>query len=351
MGSGSAMKIQVNARNRAHYFDAEVGDKILYRGLSQAVDLPYECGSGTCGTCKAKLISGQVADGWSEAPGRKYLKSEDEFLMCQCTPTSDVVIEVASFVQTMEAGACTPAAIKGRIKSIVGLTHDVAFLEVDLPEPFEFDAGQFVLIQVPGVPGFRGWSMVNYERHCRSLQFVVKNKPGGGISKWLFGGDHEGTEVELFGPLGRATFYPSLAKNLLCIAGGSGIAGMMSILARAAHDGYFTQYNGNVFFGVRSMKDAFFLSRFSELCEQCGDRLNVTIALSEGAVPESVLSDYPHLAFERGFVHEVAGRHMQGKYQNVRAYLAGPPPAVDSSIRMLLQAKLTTDNIRYDKFS
>ena len=43
---------------------------------------------------------------------------------------------------------------------------------------------------------------------------------------------------------------------------------------------------------------------------------------------------------------------MQGKYQNVRAYLAGPPPAVDASIRMLLlEAKLPADNIRYDKFS
>lgn len=351
MGSGCAMKIQVNARNRAHYFDAKAGEKILYRGLSQAVDLPYECGSGTCGTCKARLISGEIADGWSEAPGRKYLKSNDEFLMCQCAPATDVVVEVASFVQTMEAGACTPAALKGRIKSVVALTHDVAFLEVELSGPFEFDAGQFVLIQVPEVPGFRGWSMVNYERHCRSLQFVVKRKPGGGISEWLFGADREGTEVELFGPLGRATFYPSLAKNVLCIAGGSGIAGMMSILARAAHDGYFTQYKGDVFFGVRSIKDAFFLREFSDLRERCGERLNVTIALSEGDVPESLTNDYPRLSFEQGFVHEVAGRHMQGRYQNVRAYLAGPPPAVDASIRMLLQAKLTTDNIRYDKFS
>ena len=51
-------------------------------------------------------------------------------------------------------------------------------------------------------------------------------------------------------------------------------------------------------------------------------------------------------------MHEVAGKAMQGKYQNVRAYLAGPPPAVDASIRMLLlQAKLPADHIRYDKFS
>ena len=51
-------------------------------------------------------------------------------------------------------------------------------------------------------------------------------------------------------------------------------------------------------------------------------------------------------------MHEVAKLAMQGKYQNVRAYLAGPPPAVDASIRfLLLEARLTADNIRYDKFS
>jgi toluene monooxygenase electron transfer component len=61
---------------------------------------------------------------------------------------------------------------------------------------------------------------------------------------------------------------------------------------------------------------------------------------------------YPALAFERGLVHEVAASSMKGKYQNVRAYLAGPPPAVDAAIRvLLLEAKLTADNIRYDKFS
>ena len=345
------MKIQINARNRAHYFDAETDEKILYGGLSQAVDLPYECGSGTCGTCKARLISGDITDGWPEAPGRKYLKTPDEFLMCQCSAKSDVVIEIPAFVQTMEAGVCTPAFLSGHIKSVKALTHDVAFLEVELREPLEFDAGQFVLIKVPDVPGFRGWSMVNYQRSCNTLEFVVKKKPGGGISEWLFGGAREGTEVEVFGPLGSATFYPSLAKNILCIAGGSGIAGMMSILARAAHDGYFTQYNGDVFFGVRSMKDAFFLSEFMRLLEQSGPKLKVTVALSEEDAPASAVADYPQLAFEKGFVHEVAGRHMQSRYQNVRAYLAGPPPAVDASIRMLLQAKLTTDNIRYDKFS
>ncbi|MBW8365996.1 MAG: 2Fe-2S iron-sulfur cluster binding domain-containing protein [Rhizobium sp.] len=345
------MKIQVNARNRAHHFNATEGEKLLYAGLSGAVGLPYECGSGTCGTCKARLISGEIVDAWPDAPGRKYLKGDDEFLMCQCVAKTDASIEVASFVQTMEAGVCVPAALKGHISSAKLLTSDVIHLQIKLSQPMEFDAGQFVMVQVPGVAGFRGWSMVNYQREAESLEFIIKKKPGGGISEWLFNSQCTGVEVEVFGPLGHATFYPGLSKNILCIAGGSGIAGMVSILSRAAQDDYFRQYRGDVFFGVQTLKDAFFLDEFSRLRAQCGDKLNVTIALSKEDPPASALSDYPHLKFDTGYVHDVAGRHMQGNYENVRAYLAGPPPMVDATVRILLQARLATDNICYDKFS
>jgi len=61
---------------------------------------------------------------------------------------------------------------------------------------------------------------------------------------------------------------------------------------------------------------------------------------------------FPLLRFASGFVHDVARRAMSGKYENVRAYVAGPPPAVEAAIRVLLiEGKLKTDSIRYDKFS
>ncbi|MEO5845994.1 MAG: 2Fe-2S iron-sulfur cluster binding domain-containing protein [Caldimonas sp.] len=344
------MKVQLNARNRAHHFESNAEDKLLYAGLSNAVDLPYECGSGTCGTCKARLLSGDIEDRWPEAPGRKFLK-EGEFLLCQCEARSDLSLEVAAFVHTMEAGASVPQHYSGRIVEAKKLTRDVLFLVVGLDRPMDFDAGQFVMAKAGPVAGYRGWSMVNYARKSDRLEFVVKNKIGGGISEWLFKSVLEGETLDLFGPLGKATFFPALARNVLCIAGGSGIAGMMSILSRAAHDGYFTQYRGDVFFGVRTLDDAFFLDEFTDLVKRCGDKLSITVALSDEPVPDDAARRCPQLKFDQGLVHEVAGKQMAGKFQNVRAYLAGPTPAVDASIRMLLQSKVSTDNIRYDKFS
>src|SRR5262245_9226291 len=337
------MRVQVNARNRAFQFEADNGEKILYAGLRAQAGLPYECATGTCGTCKAKLVDGRIADGWPQAPGRKSIKPErGEFLMCQCAAESDLSIEVASFVYPSDPAAGRVGALGGTVRGLRALTHDVTAVEVDLDSPCEFDAGQFMAVAAPGVRGMRGYSMVNYEQPAKRLEFVVKKKPGGGFSEWLFSDQAAGARLELVGPLGKATFHPELGKNLLCIAGGSGIAGMMSILARAEEADYFSKHKVHVFFGVRTMRDAFFLDELAAY-----PQADITVALSEEDPPAS-----SKLRFERGLVHEVAKRAMAGKYQNVRAYLAGPPPAVDAAIRvLLLDAKLTADNIRYDKFS
>jgi toluene monooxygenase electron transfer component len=347
------MRVQVNARNRAFQFEAAAGEKILYAGLRAQAGLPYECATGTCGTCKARLIEGRIDDAWPQAPGRKSVRAErGEFLMCQCTAQTDVSIEVASFVYPMEPGAGRLATHSGSIEAVRALTHDVSAFDVALATPCEFDAGQFMAVGVPGVPGMRGYSMVNFDQPARRLRFVVKKKPGGGFSEWLFSGKAAGAKLELVGPLGKATFYPGLDKHLLCIAGGSGIAGMMSILERACGSGHFERHRGDVYFGVRTAADAFYLEELSAFRKKFPETLQVTIVFSDADVPDEARKRWPSLKFDRGFVHEAAKRDMAGKYQNVRAYLAGPPPAVDAAIRvMLLEAKLTTDNVRYDKFS
>jgi toluene monooxygenase electron transfer component len=339
------MRIQVNARNRGYEFEAGPGERVLYAGLRAGIDLPYECATGTCGTCKAKLISGRVHERWPDAPGRRYVKPQaGEFLMCQCVAEQALTLEVSKFVYPMEPGGCVPQTCSGTLRNLRPLTHDVAGFALELERPRDFDAGQFVLLAPEGMAGYRAYSMCNFERSGRQLDFVVKRKADGAFSQWLFGANREGARLDVFGPLGKATFEPGLGKNLLCIAGGSGIAGMMSILARAEASGYFERHKGWVFFGVRTLRDAFFLQELST------SKAEVTVALSAQDVPQK--HEWPSLKFEKGLVHEVAKRAMAGKYQNVRAYVAGPPPAVDAAIRvLLLDAKLTTDNIRYDKFS
>jgi toluene monooxygenase electron transfer component len=345
------VKISVTSRSGARDFECEPGEKILHAGLRSGVELPYECGTGTCGTCKARLVSGRVESEWPDAPGGRYLKSAAELLMCQSVAGDDCALEVTA-LKAHVPGAPVPGAFGGLLRGRRRLTHDVVAFDVELDRPLDFDAGQFALIGVPGIAGARAYSMVNFERAARRLSFVVKKKPGGAVSEWLFGDGVDGTRLGLFAPLGHATFHPGLDKHVLCIAGGSGIAGMMSILRRAAEEGHFAAWDGHVFFGVRSERDAFFLDELGALQASHRARLAVTVALSDEDVPPSLPAAYPGLAFARGLVHAVAGERMTGRFARVRAYVAGPPPMVDASLRLLLrEAKLSPADIRYDKFS
>jgi toluene monooxygenase electron transfer component len=346
------MKVVVTARNGTRDFECDAGEKILHAGLRHGVELPYECATGTCGTCKARLVSGRTASEWPEAPGHRYLKGRGELLTCQSVAHDDCALEVGGPLKSSESDASAPRALGGVVRGLRRLTHDVAAFEVELAAPVDFAAGQFALLTVPGIAGARAYSMVNFERGAERLSFVVKKKPGGAVSEWLFGEAVEGAPVGVFAPLGRATFQPGVNRHLLCVAGGSGIAGMLSILTRACQAEHFAAWDGHVFFGVRTARDGFFLDRLEALRARSPGRLSVTVALSDEEVPPSLGAAHPGLAFASGFVHAVAGQQMQGRYADVRAYVAGPPPMVDASLRLLLrEARLSPAEIRYDKFS
>src|SRR6266581_2185684 len=151
------MRIQVNARNRGFEFDARTREPVLYAGLRAGIDLPYECATGTCGTCKAKLVSGRLRDGWPEAPGRKHVKPErGEFLMCQCAAEGDLTLQVAQLSNAADPGGCSPDTCSVVLRGARLLAPDVMAFGVELERSCDFDAGQFVVLAAPGVEGYRG---------------------------------------------------------------------------------------------------------------------------------------------------------------------------------------------------
>lgn len=346
------MKVTLHSKTDRYEFVAEGSKALLFAGLGQGIALPYACASGTCGSCKATIKSGSVVDLWPAAPGKKGFKGDNQILLCQCAPGADCELEVNESVHRMTSGSAPPAGVNGRVTSWQLLTHDVASWELELDEPMTYEAGQFVLVRFPGVEGARAYSMVNFEPGSRRLELLIKKKPGGGLSEALFAGDPSGSQVRVTGPLGAAVFKPAAGKDLLCIAGGSGVAGMMSILEHAEASGFFPQRSGHFFFGVRSMRDAFFLDRLASLARFALGALDITVCLSDTPVPDGVREQYPALSFAHGLVHEVALKQMAGRLANVHAFLAGPPPAVDAAMRgLVLQGKLSPRSISFDKFS
>ena len=351
---GSALKIKIRSKTSNHEIECAPHERLLYAALRAGVAVPYECATGSCGTCKARARPGTVEDVWPQAPGHAYLKRDrGEFLMCQGTALGDCEILVPSRLDSAAAGAPRPRHSPGVLCEIRPLTHDVDAFSITLEHAIGFDAGQFVVLAAPGLAGYRAYSMVNHAAETDRLDFVVKRQPGGGFSGWLEPA-RAGSSLDVFGPLGSATWRPGDGKDLLCIAGGSGVAGMMSILSQAVSSGHFVDRRGYLFFGVRTREDVFFADELARLVEAAAGRLSVTVAFSDedeqvagrgSRVP-------PCIDVAQGLVHLVAGERMAGAWNDLTAFVAGPPPMVDGALRMLvMEARLPASDIRYDKFT
>lgn len=329
------------------------GETFLAAGLREGVALPYECATGTCGTCRARLIEGEIDEGWPQAPGRQGLKPAGrEFLMCQAAPRTGCRIAPLEPLGAWRPGAERPAGMTARVDRLAPLTHDMLALSLVLEQPMVFEAGQFVLLAAPGTAGLRAYSMANGEASSRQLDFIVKRKPGGGFSDWLFTRARQGDALRLFGPLGSAVLEPSLGHDLLVVVGGSGLAVALSLLARAAGEGYLGLHRARLFFGIRTMQDAAALQQISQWRGRFGADFEATVALSEAPAGADERARWPALCFEEGLVHEAVARGLGGHPGNTMAFVAGPPAMVDATLRVLMiKGRLPPARIRFDKFS
>src|SRR5437764_13002737 len=155
----------IEARSKASSaaFAAEPWEPLLYAALRAGVAIPYECGTGTCGTCKARRLAGVVVGDWAQAPGNAYLRADrDEVLLCQTRALGSCSFEIPGNVNLASTARVRPAFGQGALARINRLTADTAELVLDVDPRLEFDAGQFALLRVPHIAGYRGYSMVNH---------------------------------------------------------------------------------------------------------------------------------------------------------------------------------------------
>src|SRR5262245_41704487 len=186
-GSRPSMKITVETNSGIFDFDCGADDKLLYAGLARGLTLPYECSTGTSGTCRARIMQCAADVDLGEAPGFAKLKRDKgDVLMCQTRPTGDCVLRVAAKVAARPDRDTLPQHRTARIDVVRKLTPDVIHFELALPQPMRFEAGQFIVLEVAGVEGGRAYSMVNFGRDVDRIVFVVKQKAGGGLwDRWL----------------------------------------------------------------------------------------------------------------------------------------------------------------------
>ena len=75
------------------------GENVLAAALAAGIPLPYSCRAGRCATCKARLVSGEIAYPGDQLPPGIVASeaARGDVLLCQARPRSDLQLQSRQF--------------------------------------------------------------------------------------------------------------------------------------------------------------------------------------------------------------------------------------------------------------
>ena len=343
--------IEVRTSGQSRSFVCAPGERLLDAGLRAGLKLSYGCATGTCGDCSAKVLSGEVESLWAAAPGGGALLQPGEVLLCQTSARGPCVFEAR--LDTSEYPRGMPQSFEGVIECVVPNDDGLTWVELALDRPMRFLAGQFVLVSMSGVEGYRAYSPAHDGQNVSRLSLVVRNKAEGALSPLLCSLDSVSRRVEVFGPLGAAHVRPDEDHDITVVAGGSGAAVALSLLDWAVASGHLELHRLNLVCGLRTSRCPEVIDRLAAAVARHGKRLRIVVALSDEDSRSVVLqSTWAVLEFESGLAHDVAQRCLEGQWKDCAVLVAGPPPMVQTTLRMLItKARVNPAEIRFDSFT
>lgn len=310
--------------------------RLLDAFLRSGVYLPNSCNQGTCGTCKVKLLRGNV-----EQPSvpETVMSAQDQasghILACQSVPRSDAHIEVP-----LGCASGPRHALRDMVGTVTGLrliADDTVALTVEIDEPLEFSAGQYIEFVVPDTGEVRQYSMANPPGCGEQLEFHIRRVPDGRATDgWIFDSLTHGHTVEMRGPWGDFVRDTEVGAPMVLLAGGTGLAPLTSIALDAlACD---PDREIHLYHGVRHRQDLYAVD-FWESLERAHPGVRYVPCLSRddwdgrrGYVGDALVEDFDSL---RGHV----------------AYLCGPPAMVDAGVKACKRRRMPGRNIRREKYT
>jgi p-cymene monooxygenase electron transfer component len=319
--------------------DFEVGKNqtVLEAALAQGFEFPHDCTVGTCGSCRSKLLSGQV----DAITPFGYTLSREELaagyiLSCQAVPKSDIEIAV-----DLEAAAHVET-VPGRIVELRDLTHDIKLVSWEVERPIAYKAGQYMNVRWPDGPGPRSYSFSTEpgkEGRTRVSTFIRK-VPGGAFTEALFRGELDDAAFEIEAPHGHFWLREGSGPIIL-VGGGSGLSPLMSLL----EDGVTraVRRDAILLFGGREERDLYFLEEIAEIGRRWQGKFEFWPVLSQ--------TETPGRRFGMVTAEISTAIAELGGTAGLQAYMCGPPAMIDAGVAALTSQGVAIDDIHYDKFT
>ena len=180
------MSYQVTIEPTGEQIEVEDGQTILQAALRQGVWLPFACGHGTCATCKLQVLKGDVDVGAASSFALMDMeRDEGKVLACCAIPQSDLVIEADIDVDPDFAGH-TVQDYRAEVVALDDLSPTIKGLRLKLDRPMEFQAGQYINLQIPGIDGTRAFSLANPPSRTDEVELHVRLVEGGQATGFPF---------------------------------------------------------------------------------------------------------------------------------------------------------------------
>ena len=321
--------------------DIREGQTILDACLREGIWLPHACGHGLCSSCKVTVTDGDVDLG-SISPFAlmDFEREEGMALACSATAQSDITIEAD--IDIDEDAKCYPVRdFQGRVARIEDLTPDIKGVWIALDgDGITFQPGQYINLDIPGLETPRAYSLANPASQRNLVELHIRLVPDGKASTYVHTQLTEGSPISFSGPYGQFFVRKSQSGPTLFLAGGSGLSSPKSMILDLLEEGWSDPIT--LIHGVRTAKDVFFRDLFEKLAAD-HPKFRYVPALSQPEAGDGWTG-------ETGFVHEVAERLFDGKFNGLKAYLCGPPVMIEACVDTLMKGRLFEKSIFAERF-
>jgi len=226
------MEYTVTIQPSGHRFSSHENESILEAGLRAGHNLKYQCDNGSCGECRARLLSGKVNTiQASDYHFTEVEKASGLFLPCTCEATSDLEIEAGEF----NSAADVPyQEITTHVKKLDHVKDGIAILQLRTPrtKTLRFLAGQSAIIELPDKSS-RTMQVASCPCNGMLLEFHVRYRDADTFSEYLFEKLNVNDTVTVRGPTGDFILDEETPRPLLFIAYDTGFSGVKSLIEHA----------------------------------------------------------------------------------------------------------------------
>jgi CDP-4-dehydro-6-deoxyglucose reductase len=336
------MRVRVTSAKSDTSFSVAPDQSLLDAALGASLNLPHSCKGGNCGSCRARLLEGEIHYPNGPPLGLSEGEVADGFvLLCQARALSDLSIETYQVTTPDEA---VVKRLPARIERVLPLSHDVIglFLRLPVAETFGFEAGQYIDIMLSGGRR-RSFSIASPPHDAGMLELHVRRVEGGEFSERLFDEDPQNALLTIEGPLGQFAYRDRQGAPMLLVGGGTGLAPLLSILRHVIDGGI--ERDMTIYWGVRSERDLYAHAALEALAQRCPAdgrpaRLRYVPVLSE---PSSEWRG------SRGFVHEAVLTDIDD-LEKYDVYAAGPPAMIAAVRSEFGRRGVAANRLFFDSF-